>query len=107
MLEPDNLAEVYARRWNLPVQAEGEEGWVFRLRVARELERLGHAVEAHEVLYNTRQRNWFFALALDNGYGDVFVSERAQATEAGWQAQCQQHARAAPRRWWWWIGKWW
>jgi hypothetical protein len=105
-METDNLAEVYARHWNLPGQAEEEEGWMFRFRIARELERLNHRIEAHEVLYNTRQRHAFFALALDNGYDETFVLERAQATEAGWQAQCQQQARAVPRRWWW-RWKWW
>jgi len=49
-----DLAEDYATLFSLPPQGPTEQGWQFRLRIARTLEGMGESIRAHEALWNER-----------------------------------------------------
>ena len=86
-----NLAEVYAQRYYLPDKAPNEAEWQFRERIARNLEEMEEQLLAHEVLYNQRLTGDPFAYGeLSSGYGDRFITRRAQQTELAFQHAMRQ-----------------
>ena len=94
-----DYAAEYAAQYGIPGQAITEEGWAFRERVARTLERRFLHVEAHEVLYNQDERENPWARGeLSSGYGDAHITRIARLVEADYQAalreQVQQDRRA-------------
>lgn len=48
------LATEYAEWYGLPAQAETEDDYAFRSRVAGQLRDMGHIIEAHEAQNNAR-----------------------------------------------------
>lgn len=86
-----NLAEEYAQRFHLPEKASHEAEWQFRERIARSLEEMEERLLAHEVLYNQRITGDPFANGnLNSGYGDGFITRRAQQTELAFQHAMRQ-----------------
>ncbi len=86
-----NLAEEYAQRFHLPDKAPHEAEWQYRERIARSLEEKEERLLAHEVLYNQRITGDPFAKGeLNSGYGDVFITRRAQQTELSFQHAMRQ-----------------
>lgn len=92
-----NLAEEYAQRFHLPEKASHEAEWQFRERIARSLEEMEERLLAHEALYNQRLTGDLFANGeLNSGYGDGFITRRAQQTELAFQhamGQLEQEER--------------
>ena len=83
-----NLAEEYAKRFNIPDQTHIEADWQFRERVARNLAEMEKGLLAHEVLYNQRMTEDSFAQGdLSSGYGDALITQVAQRTEAAFQEE--------------------
>jgi hypothetical protein len=97
-----NFPVEYAAQYGIPGQAITEEGWAFRERVARTLERMFLRVEAHEVLYNQDERGNPWARGeLSSGYGDAHITRIARCVEAEYQATLRDQGlqqRRAVRR---------
>lgn len=103
-MQLSNYAADYAAQYGIPGQAITEDGWAFRVRIARTLEHQFRWVEAHEVLYNHDEReNPYARGALSTIYGEAHMTEIARYVEAAYQAtlraEAQEHRRAARRAW--------
>jgi len=83
-----NYAESNAKLYGILPQSVNETGAQFRERVARELEKQGKNVEAHETLHNGKESGNIFAYgSLDDGYGDEFITQMAEIGESSYQSQ--------------------
>ena len=97
----ENLADRYARQFELPQRGPNEAGWAFRARVARTLAAMDKSILAHEVLYNQRESgNPFAGGELSDGYGEVYIVAIAQQVEATLQDAAGRRRRQQRRQRW-------
>jgi hypothetical protein len=99
--QPRDFAAEYARTYEIEAQQENEEGWSFRLRVAKSLRARGQRLAAQEVFENRRSDEHGAlgtAAWLVSTYSEEELIDLAQCTEKAYQSELRAYRRGITQR---------